>query len=80
MDKVTCEVTNYDKFKKAIAEGKRCLVPWKEDVESEDKIKDETGAKSSCIPFEFEKKSLKGVKCFYSNEPATCWAYFSKSH
>lgn len=80
MEKVTVEVNNFEDFKKAIEEKKRCLVPWKESIKSEDEIKEKTGAKSSCIPFEFESKSLEGIKCFYSGEPATCWAYFCKSH
>ena len=80
MDDATVEVDNFKDFKKAITEKKRCLVPWKEDVQMEDEIKDKTGASSSCIPFEFEKRSLKGIKCFYSGENATCFAYFCKSH
>ncbi|MCA9495950.1 MAG: proline--tRNA ligase [Nanoarchaeota archaeon] len=80
MAKVTVETENYEDFKKAILDKKRCLVPWAENVESEDKIKEETGAKTSCIPFEFEKKSLKGKKCFYSGKDATCWVYFCKTH
>jgi len=78
--KNTVEIKNYSEFKKAIKERKRCLVPWAESIESENKIKEETGAKSSCIPLEFKNKNLKDIKCFYSNKPATCWAYFSKSH
>jgi len=77
---LTIEVSNFKAFEKAILEKKRCLVPWAESVESEDEIKEKTGAKSSCLPFEFEKKSLKGIKCFYSGLPATCYAYFCKSH
>jgi len=97
-DKFTVEVDNLKDFEKAISEGKRCLVPWAESEDSEEEIKEKTGAKSSCIPFEFncedkfvtnicelkeikiKKKSLKGIKCFYSNEPATCFVYFCKSH
>ena len=97
-DKVTIEVDNFKDFEKAIKEDKRCLVPWAESIESEEEIKEKTGAKSSCIPFEynhsdsfirytldskskeFEKKSIKGVKCFYSGKSATCFAYFCKSH
>lgn len=80
MEGVTVEVHTFEEFKKAISEKKRCLVPWAEDEEIEDKVKEETGAKSSCIPFEYRDKSLDGVKCFYSEKPATCWAYFCKSH
>ena len=80
MDDVTIEVKTFKEFEKAIKDKKRCLVPWTEDEKSEDEIKEKTGAKSSCIPFEFEKKSLKGVKCFYSGKPATAWTYFCKSH
>ncbi len=80
MEDVTVEVDNFEDFKKAINQKKRCLVPWKEDVQMEDEIKDKTGASSSCIPFAFKKRSLKGVKCFYSGENATCFSYFCKSH
>jgi len=80
IDDATVVVETFDKFEKAIKEKKRCLVPWAESVESEDEIKEKTGAKTSCIPFEFEEKSLKGKKCFYSGKPATCWAYFCKSY
>ncbi len=80
MDGKTVEVKTFKEMEKAIKEGKRCLVPWAESVESEDEIKEKTGVKSSCIPFKFKNRSLKGVKCFYSEKPATCWAYFCKSH
>ncbi|MFW5704217.1 MAG: proline--tRNA ligase [Nanoarchaeota archaeon] len=76
----TIEVDNFKDFEKAIKAKKRCLVPWHEDIAIEDEIKEKTGAKSSCLPFKFEKKSLKGKKCFYSGKPATCWAYFCKSY
>jgi prolyl-tRNA synthetase len=79
IQEVTIEVKNLKDFQKAIDEGKRCLVPWSESVESEDEIKEKTGAKTSCLPFEFDKKSLIDVKCFYSGKPATCYAYFCKS-
>lgn len=76
----TVEVKSFEEFEKAISDKKRCLVPWAESIESEDEIKEKTGAKSSCIPFEYENRSLEGVKCFYSGKPATCWAFFCKSH
>lgn len=76
----TIEVDNFKDFEKAIKDKKRCLVPWYEDVAMEDEIKEKTGAKSSCIPFEFNEKSLKGKKCFYSSKDATVWAYFCRSH
>lgn len=76
----TVEVGNIEDFKKAIEDKKRCLVAWNESIESEDEIKEKTGAKSSCLPYKYKDKSLEGIKCFYSGEPATCWAYFAKSH
>jgi prolyl-tRNA synthetase len=79
-DGLTIEVDNFKDFEKAILEKKRCLAPWAECVESEDEIKEKTGAKSSCKPFKLEKKSLKGIKCFHTGKPATCWAYFAKSY
>ncbi len=80
MEEKTIQVNNFEDFKKEILNKKRCLVPWAESIESENEIKEKTGAKSSCIPFKFKEKSLKGIKCFYSNKPATCWAYFAKSY
>ncbi|MCH8519656.1 MAG: proline--tRNA ligase [Nanoarchaeota archaeon] len=79
-DSKTIEVNSYEEFKKYITQGYRCLVPWKETIESEDKIKEETGAKTSCLPFSHKDKDMNGVKCFFSKEDATCYAYFSKSH
>jgi len=80
MESRTVEIDNFKDFEKAIENKNRCLVPWAESEESEDEIKEKTGAKSSCLPFKFKDKSLKGVKCFYSGKPATCWAYFAKSY
>ncbi len=80
MENNTVNVNNFDDFKKMIDSGKRCLVPWYESIESEDKIKELTGAKSSCIPFEYNNEPIKGKKCFFSGKPATCYAYFSKSY
>ncbi len=51
--KVTVEIENYTDFKKSIENKKRCLVAWCEDEESENKIKEETGAKTSCMPLSF---------------------------
>lgn len=79
-DNLTIEVNNFEEFEKAIINKKRCLVPWAESIESEDEIKEKTGAKSSCKPFKFKDKSLEGIKCFYSGKPATCWIYFAKSY
>jgi len=79
-DSLTTEATTFDEMQKAIESGKRVLVPWCESIESEEEIKEKTGAKTSCIPFEFENRSLKNVKCFYSSKPATCFVYFSKSY
>lgn len=81
LEERTVEVKTFDEFQKAILEKKRCLVAWAESKESEDEIKEKTGAKSSCIPFNINKeRKIKGEVCFYSGKPATCWAYFCKSH
>lgn len=80
IEQATVQVDNYKDLKVAIENKKRCLVAWHEDKESEEKIKEETGAKTSCIPFELEDKSLENIKCFYSGKPATCWIYFCKSY
>lgn len=80
MDLAIVEVDNFKDFEKVIVDKKRALVPWAESIESEEEIKEKTGAKTSCIPFEYENRSLKGKKCFYTGEPATCFVLFNKSH
>ncbi len=80
VEKNTVEVYNFKDFEKAIKNKKRCLVPWKEDIKIEEEIKEKTGAKTSCKPFEYKDRNLEGVKCFYTGKPADCWIYFSKSH
>ena len=76
----TVVVDNFEEFEEYIKRGYRCLVPFKENEDLEDEIKEKTGAKTSCLPFSHKDKDLTNVKCFYSKEAATCYAYFSKSH
>ena len=50
----------------------------KGDKTSEEKFKEETGAKSLNSPF--KQPSVKGKKCFITGKPAKYWFYFGKSY
>jgi prolyl-tRNA synthetase len=79
-EEMTTEASNIEEFEKAIKEKKRVLVPWYENEKMEDEIKEKYGVKTSCIPFKYQERNLKGVKCFYSGKPANCYAFFAKSY
>lgn len=57
------------------------LAPWCCDADNEKFIKEDCKATLRCYPFSSdEPPSLVGVKCFYSNRPATHWALFARSY
>ncbi|MGD0728639.1 MAG: proline--tRNA ligase [Candidatus Micrarchaeaceae archaeon] len=71
-------VTNYDDFKKTLTEKKGIIsAPWCGNSECEDKIKDETGAKITNIPFD-EKKI--DSNCIYCTRKMKHMANFAKSY
>lgn len=72
------QVDNLNDAKRAIAENKIIFVPWCGSIESEEKFKEETGAKSLNSPL--EQPSVKGKKCFITGSPAKVWFYFGKSY
>ncbi|MCL5419859.1 MAG: proline--tRNA ligase [Candidatus Marsarchaeota archaeon] len=68
----------YDAFKKILFEkGGIIHAPWCGDQACEDKIKEETGAKITNIPFEQEKNA---AKCIYCGKEAKEAANFAKSY
>ncbi len=78
MDKQTKEVENYDEFKKEL-EGKWLIANWCGETECEEKIKDETGAKITNIPFNLNKNKPEG-KCILCGKDAKKKACFGKSY
>jgi prolyl-tRNA synthetase len=52
------ECTDYDEFKKRIADGGFFLCPWDGTAETEARIKEETQATIRCIPFNVSQENL----------------------
>ncbi|MDD1373095.1 proline--tRNA ligase [Metamycoplasma hyosynoviae] len=74
--------TNYESFKEAIAQNKWVVTNFACNIEDEIKIKEETGASSRCIPFEFnfiDTKKLKG-KCFFTNKKTDTIVIFARAY
>ena len=79
-EKFTAEKTKtaktYDELKKNI-DGNRVKACWCGSRECEDKVKEETGAKISCMPLENEKVFSKCAKC---GKDAKFVVMFAKSY
>ena len=73
MESKTKKVDNYEDFKKYV-NGNRILTCWCGNRKCEDEIKEETGARVSCIPDE-QEIFCNCVKC---GEPAKYSVYFAK--
>lgn len=77
-------VTNFSDFETAIKSGFMVTTPWKESMESEEKIKSimkEQGEniKTLCKPFDLNKTEILDT-CFFTGEPATCYVMWGKSY
>ncbi len=78
LEKSVVEISTMKEAEKEIARGKIIFAPWCESVESEELLKEKTGAKSLNAPL--EQPAVKGRKCFITGKPATHWFYFGKSY
>ena len=78
LDDNLVSVTNLKDAKKYLDQGKIVFAPWCGSSESEEKFKEQTGAKSLNSPL--EQPSLNGKKCFLTGNAAKCWFYFGKSY
>ena len=77
-DAHTYEATDYEGFVKTINEKPGFVkAMWCGCQECEDKIKEDTGATSRCIPFAQEKLSDKCVCC---GKPATKMVYWGRAY
>ena len=54
------------------------LVPWFDDADNEEQIKEETRATIRCFPLEGQAEA-EGKTCFYSGKPATHMAIFARA-
>ncbi|MEM3841248.1 MAG: His/Gly/Thr/Pro-type tRNA ligase C-terminal domain-containing protein [Candidatus Micrarchaeaceae archaeon] len=72
------KVENYEQLKEVIAAGKAAKALWCGNAACEEKIKDETSAKSSNMPFG-EQDNVSG-KCVYCGQPAKYVLNFGRSY
>ena len=68
---------NYEEFKEIIAADGWCYVWWKQSVENEARVKEETRATLRCLPL--EQPGGKG-RCIFSGEETTEKAYFARAY
>ncbi|MDO5518933.1 MAG: proline--tRNA ligase [bacterium] len=77
-DSHTYEATTYEDFKKTVEEKPGFVkAMWCGDVECENKIKEDTGATSRCMPFKQEQLSETCVCC---GKPAKAMVYWGRAY
>ncbi|MDO5291192.1 MAG: proline--tRNA ligase [bacterium] len=77
-DAHTYEATTYEDFKKTVEEKPGFVkAMWCGDVECENKIKEDTGATSRCMPFKQEQLSETCVCC---GKPAKAMVYWGRAY
>ena len=74
LDESIVDVKNIDELKKAVESGKIARAPWNGKPESEEAIKDVTGAKS------LNRVADAKDKCFHTGEPAEGLYTFARSY
>lgn len=78
-DENTREVESYDEFKRILDEkGGFIKAPWCGETSCEEKIQDETTAKITNIPLEYEE--TENEKCIRCGKDAEHWVNFAKSY
>lgn len=73
----TIKVTDFNDFKKQLAQGKLILAPWGGDISDEKQLKELTGATPRCI---ISKISNDITKCFFTHKIAKYWVYFGRAY
>ncbi|MEM0094923.1 MAG: proline--tRNA ligase [Candidatus Micrarchaeaceae archaeon] len=73
---------DYSEMKRLLKAQKPGIIqaPWCGSRECEDKIKEETSAKITNMPFEENASAPKGMKCVYCGKPAKHIANFARSY
>ncbi|PPJ44604.1 hypothetical protein C0075_25605 [Rhizobium sp. KAs_5_22] len=72
-------VSNYEDFKKEIANNKFVIIPFNGDEKEEERIQKETGATARCIPFKYLKPTDEGT-CIFSRKPSKRYVLFAKAY
>jgi prolyl-tRNA synthetase len=76
----TQEVADYATFKQSLEDdGGWFLVPWCDDSEAEQTVKEQTKATIRCFPLD-KQADVEGKTCFFSGRPATHMAIFAKAY
>lgn len=79
MEESIQETESYEELKKIVdREGGFVKAPWCGDTQCEEEIKDETGAKTTNIPFRYDEP--EGKECVRCGREATDWVHFAKSY
>jgi prolyl-tRNA synthetase len=71
------EYTDMERIIKLVNEGKIVLTGYDDDGATDDIIRERTGGKTLCIPF--DKHPPTGAQCIFSGKPATHVVYIGKS-
>ncbi|WP_318032315.1 His/Gly/Thr/Pro-type tRNA ligase C-terminal domain-containing protein [Mycoplasmopsis arginini] len=71
--------SNYEEFKSFIEKGHLVLTKFDGNGEDEDKIKEETGASTRCIPFNIDIE-VKNENCFYTNKKTDRVVIFARAY
>lgn len=80
LEKNTHKAKTYEELKKILStKGGIVQVPWCGSVKDEEKVKEDTGAKTSNMPFD-KQKDAKGGKCAICGEAAKFIVNFAKSY
>ncbi len=76
----TYRCDDYAEFKQLVnTQGGWYLVPWCDDSEQEDLVKDETRATVRCYPLQGQEEAA-GRSCFKTGRPATHMAIFARAY
>ncbi|MBN3535116.1 proline--tRNA ligase [Mycoplasma procyoni] len=75
----TVIVYDYTSFKEEIAKNKFVIIPFNGDEAEEERIKEETGATSRCIPFKYLKPKDESL-CIFSQKPTRRFVLFAKAY
>lgn len=77
VDDNTVKITSKEEFVSAIKDKKLVYTLWCDTTACEERIKEETGAKTLVKPF--DQPEVEG-KCPLCGKDAKCWVYFAKSY
>lgn len=69
-----------EEFAELVKDGGFVIAPWSGDAEVEDQIKEETGASSRCLSFEYIDADLTGVKDLWNGKDAKYMMHWARAY